>query len=111
MSDEVKKYLHDIYTAILQIEEYLGDKRVFAAYKSNKMLKQAVERNVEIIGEAINQALKINAELPITSGRKIVNLRNLLIHSYDNIDDTRIWEIVIIHLPVLKSEVTELLKH
>ena len=78
MNNEVKKYLHDIYKAISKIEEYLGNEKKFESYVKNNMLKQAVERNVEIIGEAMNKALVLNPDLDITSGRKIVNMRTFL---------------------------------
>ena len=110
MSDELKKYLFDILLACNRVDEYTGEKKYFEKFTKSKMLKQAVERNIEIIGEATNKALLIEKNLPITSGRKIVNMRNLLIHAYDSIDDARIWEIVIKHLPVLKTEVEQLLK-
>ena len=110
MNDEVKKYLHDIYKAILQIEEYIGNEKVFERFRTNRMLKQAVERNIEIIGEAMNKALQLEFALEVTSGRKIVNIRNLLIHAYDSVDDTRVWEIIVVHIPLLKKEIEKLLK-
>jgi uncharacterized protein with HEPN domain len=74
------------------------------------MLKRAVEREMEIIGEAIGRILKIDPEITITSSRKIIDLRNKVIHAYDAVDDTIIWGIIIRHLPVLKTEVEKLLK-
>lgn len=110
MSDELKKYLFDILKACNKINEYTGEKKYFEVFSKSSMMKQAVERNIEIIGEAMNKALLLDSDLQITSGRKIVNMRNLLIHAYDAIDDARTWEIVIKHLPVLKLEVEALLK-
>ena len=68
-----------------------------------------IERNIGIIGEAVNRVLKIDPEINITSARKIVNTRNLIIHSYDSLDKEILWGIVIRHLPVLKKEVDKLL--
>lgn len=73
------------------------------------MVQNAVERNVEIIGEAVNSLLKISPEIAITSARKIVNTRNLLIHGYDSVDSATVWVIIRKHLPVLKEEVLKLL--
>ena len=74
------------------------------------MLCAAVERKLEIIGEAMNEALKLEKDLPVTNARKIVNTRNKLIRGYDEIDMTLVWEIVVKHLPLLRAEVQVLLK-
>ena len=102
MHDEVKKFLTDISESIISIEQYLGNSKEFSQYEANKMLKRAVERELEIIGEAISRIKKINPEIIITSSRKIIDLRNKVIHAYDAVDDTIIWGIIIKHLPVLK---------
>jgi len=73
------------------------------------MLKRAIERNLEIIGEAANRILARNPDIEITNARKIVNLRNLIIHSYDSISDENIWAIVIKNLPELKKEIDQLI--
>ena len=110
MNDEVKKYLHDILKSIDSIDEFTGEKKTFNTYTKNKQLKRAVERELEIIGEAVNRALKISPELKIENKKKIVQTRNLIIHAYDSVNDEIIWSIVIIHLPKLKVEIIELLK-
>lgn len=76
---------------------------------NERVYRKFIERNFEIIGEAINRILKINPDIPISSARKIVNTRNLVIHSYDSLDKEILWGIVIKHLPVLKEEVRQLL--
>ena len=81
----------------------------FDEYQANTLVQNAVERNVEIIGEAVNSLLKISPEIAITSARKIVNTRNLLIHGYDSVDSATVWVIIRKHLPVLKEEVLKLL--
>jgi len=73
------------------------------------MLQQAVERNLEIIGEAVNCLLKIDSEINITSARRMVDTRNKIIHGYDEIQPEQIWNIIINHLPLLKQEVESLL--
>lgn len=109
MNEKNYKYLEDIQIAINNIEEDLGENKIFENYQKNRTLKQATERNFEIIGEALNKLLKIDPEIKITSKIKIVGLRNRLIHSYDAIDDANIWAIIINHLPTLKKEVNFLL--
>ncbi len=110
MSDEIKKYLADMLKALSEIEEFIGEKKDFRRFERSAMLRAAVERKLEIIGEAMNQALKLKEDLPITNARKIVNARNKLIHGYDEIDRVLIWEIVVNHLPILKMEILKMLK-
>ncbi len=74
------------------------------------MLQDAVERNIEIIGEAVNKLLKIESEIVITNSRRIVDARNKIIHGYDEIDNAQIWAIIINHLPILKQEVSQYLR-
>ncbi len=109
MKDELKKLLFDINEAACSIFEYLGEKRDFSEYNANKMLRRAVEREFEIIGEAMNSILKIDPEFPITSARKIISLRNLIIHGYDQVDSAIIWGIISRDLPSLRNEVAQLL--
>lgn len=71
--------------------------------------KRAVERNIEIIGEATNRILKKNTSILITNAKKIVDVRNRIIHTYDRVSDDIIWSIVINHIPILKSEIEKLL--
>lgn len=66
-------------------------------------------RNMEIMGEAMNQALKINPNIPITASRKIVDTRNFVIHAYDSLKPDILWGIVINHVSLLKKEVEALL--
>lgn len=67
------------------------------------------ERNIEIMGEAMNQALKINPQIPITSARKVVDTRNFVIHAYDSLRPDILWSIVVNNMPLLKQEVRGLL--
>lgn len=77
------------------------------------MLKRAVERDLEIIGEAINRILKKDSsfENKITNVKLIFGgLRNQVIHAYDSISDENIWSILINHLPKLKDEIEILIE-
>ena len=110
MDDLAQKYLVDISVSIASIEEYLGDKRDFFVYQNNKMLRRAVEREFEIIGEAMNKLDKINPDLSISSKKLIIGLRNRVIHGYDKIDNEIIWGAIVRHLPTLKNEIEKLIE-
>lgn len=85
MLREVKKYLFDIQSCIENIEAYVGKPEIFTNFDKNMMLQQAVERNLEIIGEAVNNILKIYPEITISDARRMVDTRNKIIYSYDSI--------------------------
>jgi uncharacterized protein with HEPN domain len=110
MNNEIRKFLYDIQVSIDSIENYLGDKRDYNVYKSNKMLRRAIEREFEIIGEALHYIDKIDSNLEISSKRQIIGMRNRVIHGYDKIDDEIVWGTIVRHLPILKAEVAKLLK-
>ena len=110
MDNEIKKHLFDIKESVDSIEDYLGEKRDFNVYKSDKMLRRAVEREFEIIGEAINRIDKIDPEISISSKKQIISMRNRVIHGYDKIDDEIIWGTIVRHLPILKKEINILMK-
>ena len=81
----------------------------FAAYQKDIKTKRAIERNIEIIGEAMNRILLKEDSFQLSNSRKIVDTRNRIIHGYDTVSDDIIWSIVIKHLPLLKKEVSEFL--
>lgn len=110
MDNMIKKYLFDIKESIDSIENFLGGKRDFNDYISNKMLRRAVEREFEIIGEAMSKIEKIDSAIKISSKRQIISMRNRVIHGYDKIDDNIVWGTIVRHLPILKKEVNNLMK-
>jgi uncharacterized protein with HEPN domain len=110
MEIEIKKYLFDIQESIDSIEKYLGDKRDFSVYMADKMLRRAIEREFEIIGEAMSRIERLDVSLEISSKNQIISMRNRVIHGYDKIDNEIIWGTIIRHLPTLKIEVLNLLK-
>jgi uncharacterized protein with HEPN domain len=69
--------------------------------------KRAIERNIEIIGEAVSRIIKLNPDFPITNSRKIVDTRNRIIHGYDSVSDEIIWSIVVKELDKLEKEVDD----
>ena len=110
---DIPKCLVDIRTSIDAIEEflseYMGERRDFNVYMQNSMLRSAVERKLEIIGEATKRILQTDPEFKLTNARKIVDLRNRVVHGYDSISHDAIWAIVVKHLSPLKAEVEKLL--
>lgn len=101
--------LQEILGCINRIDEFTGNPKLFAAYQKNILVQNAVERNLEIIGEAVKRLSEINPELNISDSRKIINTRNKISHGYDEIDNEQIWGIIINSLPQLKVEITNLL--
>ena len=110
MDNDIKAWLYDILNAIMEIEGFLNSEpKEFAQYQSDLRTKRAVERNIEIIGEALSRILKHDDTIVITNSRKIVDTRNRIIHGYDSVSDDVIWGIVIRHIPILQTEVEEFL--
>jgi uncharacterized protein with HEPN domain len=110
MDNSIKTWLYDILNSINEIESYFVETpKMFEIYQNDLRTKRAIERNIEIIGEAMNRILKENSGIEISNSRKIVDVRNRIIHGYDAVSDDVIWGIVIKNLPVLKSEVAHLL--
>lgn len=110
MPRELRAYLWDIVRSARLIEEFTAG-RDFSDYEADVFLRSAVERQFEIIGEAMSQALKSYPELgaEITASRRIVAFRNLLIHGYMNVDPGVVWSIVEEDLPTLLGEAESLL--
>ncbi len=111
MDNEIKTWLYDILQSANEIESYFDKQsKDFEEYKRDLRTKRAVERNIEIIGEAINRILKKDRGFVIENAQKIIGTRNRIVHGYDNISDDLIWSIVINHLPKLKVEIEGLLE-
>lgn len=110
MTEKQLKLLYDIKIALEEIDSYFDtEAKTYENYKSNSILRRAVERNLEIIGEAMNRLLKENPEFTIENALRIIGLRNQIIHGYDSVSDENIWGIVKLHLPKLKSEINSLI--
>lgn len=110
MDERTQKYLYDVISAVEETLSYFEERpKVFEVFCADMMLRPAVERNIEIMGEAMNRLLKDNPTIPITNARKIVDARNYIIHGYDRLSADILWSIVINHLPLLHDEVAQLL--
>ena len=111
MKEAARKRLLDALTACETIGEFVGSKD-FADYEADALLRSAVERQFEIVGEAIGRAAQeedaLHERLPEL--RKVVGLRNRLIHGYDSVDDAIVWDIVQHKLPALRVELANLLR-
>jgi len=111
MRVEAKKYLHDIRQAAELITKFTAGKTL-ADYEGDALLRSAVERQFEIIGEALAQLARLDQAVAarITDYRRIIAFRNILIHGYAEIDDRIVWDIVESKLPTLRREVSALLE-
>lgn len=110
MTVETKKLLLDVREAGDSILAHTAGKTL-ADYAADRFFRRAVEREFEIIGEALNRLARMDAATAerITEMRRIVDFRNRIIHGYDSIDDEVVWGVTERHLPELVREVTALL--
>jgi len=107
---EVRKYLFDMAQACELLATFTAGKTL-ADYSGDPLLRSGVERQFEIIGEALAQALCVRPDLAkqLTDTGRIVAFRNRLIHGYANISNEVVWGILESNLPVLRREVKALL--
>ena len=111
MDNDIKTWLYDILQSIKEVESYYSDRpKKFEEYVSDFRTKRAVERNIEIIGEAVNRIFKRDKDFKLNNARQIIGTRNRIAHGYNKITDDLIWSIIINSLPKLKEEVEDLLK-
>jgi len=103
--DKSKKYLSDILMAIDLIEKFTVDITDFNIYQGDLKTQSAVERQLAIIGEALNQLKKHDSKIEIESDKQIIGFRNRLVHAYDSIDNSIVWAIINRHLIKLKEEI------
>lgn len=88
MDVETKAWLADIAQSIREVEGYFLDKpMVFSDFCDDIKTKRAVERNLEIIGEALGRIAKQNPELRVSDMRRIIDARNRIIHGYDSVSN------------------------
>ena len=109
MDKEVRTWLFDVLNAIMEIESFFLDQPMdYDAFKKDLRTRRAIERNIEIIGEALSRIISKDTSLSISNARKIVDT-NRIIHGYDSVSDEIIWGILTQHLPLLETEVKSLL--
>ena len=106
MNDEIRKNLIDVLQTGEEIQRFTRDMD-FKAYQDNLITQRAVERNFEIIGEALNRIRKIDDKFlaRVSEHNRIIGFRNILIHGYDIVDEMIVWKAVEDHLPILLKEI------
>ena len=109
MTEKSTKYLSVILMAIELIEEFIVDYKDFILYDNDRKTQSAVERQLAIIGEALNQFKKLELEFKIENDKQIISFRNRLVHAYDSLDNSMIWVIISRHLTPLKIEIQTLM--
>jgi len=111
MLPRILKYILDIESVIAEIESFKESvNNDYRAYQEKIVVKRAVERDLEIIGEAVRKMHEANPDLTISGSRKIIGLRNLIAHAYDTVEDELIWGIIQKDIPILKREIENLKK-
>jgi uncharacterized protein with HEPN domain len=105
MTEKGKKYLSDILRAIELIESFIIDIDSFEAYQNDFKSQSAVERQLSIIGEAVNKFKQHCPDEELDNTRQIVGFRNRIVHAYDSIDNSIVWVIIKRYLPPLKKSV------
>ena len=110
MRREARKYLYDIQQATILLAQFTANIQ-FADYERDAMLRAAVERQFEIIGEALAQLARLDKSVAvrISDYRRIVAFRNILIHGYRQVDNRLVWDAITSRLPPLRQEVAMLL--
>jgi uncharacterized protein with HEPN domain len=111
MKDEVRKHLIDILQAAKEIQNFISGLD-FTTYQKSLVTQRAIERDFEIIGEALNRIRKIDEEVieGISEYQRIIGFRNILIHGYDIVDERIVWNAITNHLPILVKDIERLLE-
>ncbi|MDT0686712.1 HepT-like ribonuclease domain-containing protein [Autumnicola psychrophila] len=105
MTEKGKKYVSDALRATDLIEDFIADTPDFDFYQEDLKTQSAVERQLAIIGEALNKLKQVQPDIAVQNGKQIIAFRNRLIHAYDSIDNAIVWVILKKHLPELKREI------
>lgn len=111
MNAKALKYLLDIESILGEIEQIkLRVENNFITYQKDFIIKRAVERDLEIIGEAVKKLTELDPTIKLSSIKKIIGLRNMISHAYDSIDEL-IWAIIQKDIPILQEEIEKLREH
>ena len=108
---ESKKYLYDLQQAVSLLREFTACK-AFVDYERDAMLRAAVERQFELIGEALSQLARVDEVLVarISEYQRIIAFRNVLVHQYAHVDNRLVWDVLETNLPALAREIESLLE-
>lgn len=107
---DISVWLEDVLMAVERVFIYTNNIENFSAYTTNFLIRDATERNLEIIAEALKNALKLEPGLPISDTKRIIGLRNIINHQYYEVEHDRIWVIIKKNMPVLYTEVKKILE-
>ncbi|AWW29427.1 antitoxin [Echinicola strongylocentroti] len=109
MQPKLLKYILDIESVIEEIE-FIKQKTQnnFKNFSDNIILQRAVERDLEIIGEAVRKMIEIAPNITITASKNIIGLRNIISHAYDSVEPEMLWGIIQKNIPVLAEEIRSL---
>ena len=110
MSNRVNKYLFDMKMAIESIDEFVADIDL-EGYKTNKLIRSAVERQLEIVGESVKRIERTGEPVPIANAKHIVAFRNILVHEYERLEEETVWMIIKKDVPKLLEEINNLLEN
>jgi len=110
MHPEIKVWLKDIEVSIKEIYDFMPAPYSYSVFEKDLKTRKAIERNIEIIGEAMRRIKAVEPDILISESRKIIDTRNRIIHGYDSVSADVIWLIVTRYLPILEREVIELLR-
>lgn len=110
MDDKILKYLEDVRLACEDVEQFFVNyPNRFDVFTKDRLMIRAVERSVEIMGEAINRILKREPDFSLPNARAIVQTRNRVIHSYEKVENEFLWGLIKRHIPELKKDVERIL--
>lgn len=80
----------------------------FNVFTKDVIMQRAIERELEIIGEAVRKIIEIRPDIEISSSKKIIGLRNIISHAYDSIEPELIWGVIQRDIPKLSDEIQKL---
>ena len=109
MQPKILKYILDIQSVIEEIEtikKLTGNN--FNSFNDQIILQRAIERDLEIIGEAIRKILEIEPNVSISSAKNIIGLRNIISHAYDSVEPELLWGIIQQNIPLLSIEINQI---
>ena len=110
VDEYIEKHLIDVLNATIEVESYFADApKLFQNFQKDMLRQRAVERNVEIMGEAINRILKVDPNFELPNAKAIISTRNRVIHGYDSVTTEFLWSLIIRHIPALKKDVENIL--
>ena len=111
MDEYIRKCLVDVLNACKEVDAFFaGQPHLYEVFRQDILRQRAVERNVEIMGEALNRILKTEASFDLPNARAIISTRNRVIHGYDSVTTEFLWGLVIKHIPLLQKDVESILQ-